>query len=160
MLPLADLGARLALGGATGLLAALAMDWPMSRQPEGFTPAIVTASLFRRTPPDGVTFRDANVAHHVTGVLSGALYALVLSALQGVVPALVAVGGVGLLGHLLAVLGVVASNYLVFSRVLLPRAGGTIYEERATAVRGQWLRSSLVFGAVVLLLGPILFAAV
>jgi hypothetical protein len=39
-------------------------------------------------------------------------------------------------------------------------AGGTIYEERATAVRGQWLRSSLVFGAALAVIAPALFSTV
>lgn len=160
MSALADLGVRLALGGAVGLAAAVAMNWPMSRQPEGFTPAFVVASLVRRSSSTAASFRGAAAVHHAAGVLSGALYALAFTALDGAVPTLLAAGGVDLAVHLLAVVGVVAVNYLGFSRFLLPRAGGTIHEERATAVRGQWLRSSLVFGAVLLLLGPILFASV
>lgn len=160
MLPFADVGGRLVLGGATGLAAAVVTDWPMSRQPEGFTPAFVATSLVRRTSPDAVSFRDATVLHHATGVLAGMLYALVLIGMGGVLPSVLPVGGVDLLAHLSAVGGVIAFNYLAFSHVVLPRSGGHLTEERATAVRGQWLRSSLVFGAAVLVVAPVLFAAV
>lgn len=160
MSSLADLAVRLALGGVAGLAAAVAMDWPMSRQPEGFTPAFVAASLLRRRSPDALAYRDATVVHHVAGSLSGALYALVLTGFEGLLPAVLQVEGVEPPAHVFAVLGVVAFNYLTFSRLVLPRAGGSIHEERATAVRGQWLRSSLVFGAVILVVAPLLFAAI
>ncbi|QLG63121.1 hypothetical protein [Halorarum salinum] len=160
MLPLADLAARLAVGGVVGLAAAVAMDWPMSRQPEGFTPAFVVAAIIRRSSPDAVVYRDASITHHLVGTLSGVLYAIVLTGFEGILPTIVPVGGVDLPAHLLAVVVVVGVSFLGFSRLVFPRAGGPVHEERATAVRGQWLRSSLVFGGVVLVVAPLLFAAV
>ena len=59
------------------------------------------------------------------------------------------VGGVGSVPHLVATLGVSGFIYAFFAHLVLPRRGRGTYEERATAVRGQWLRSVVVFGATV-----------
>jgi hypothetical protein len=153
----------LAAGALAGLAAAVVMDVPMSRQSEGFTPAYVAAGVLRRTTPDAVSVRDALVVHHLAGVLAGVIYAVV----AGVVAVLTGSGGrsspdvlaPALVPHVAGVFVVVLFIYLVFAHVVLPRAGGTIYERRATAVRGQWLRSSLVFGAAMALLAPVLLSA-
>jgi hypothetical protein len=147
---------QVAAGSLAGLAAALAMIVPMSRQPEGFTPAYIAASVLRRTTPDEVRFIEANVAHHGTGMVAGGLYAAVLVSLSAVVPDVVRMERVELLPHLIAVTLVVLFIYVFFAHLVLPRAGGRIYEEQATAVRGQWLRSSLVFGAVLVVVGPTL----
>jgi hypothetical protein len=149
---------HLALGGVAGLAAAVVMDVPMNRQPEGFTPAYIAASVLRRTTPDKVSFGEASLVHHVAGVLAGALHALLFLAIEFAMPVDVAVAGVPLVGHALAVVTVVAFIYGFFAHLVLPRAGGTIYEERATAVRGQWLRSSLVFGVALTLGAPLLYS--
>ncbi|ELZ94046.1 hypothetical protein C440_10513 [Haloferax mucosum ATCC BAA-1512] len=154
-----EFAGRVALGAVVGVAAAIVMDIPMWRQDEGFTPAYIAASVLRRTKPGEVGFLDANVVHHVAGALSGVLYALVYLATDFVVPDM-PLFGIDVPSHLVATGTVVTSIYLLFSHVVLPRAGRTIYEERATAVRGQWLRSSLVFGATLLLLGPALFTGV
>ena len=65
----------LAIGIAAGVVAALVMDWPMSRQPEGFTPAYIAAGGLTRTSPTDVRFRTAMFAHHLAGGLAGLLYA-------------------------------------------------------------------------------------
>jgi hypothetical protein len=158
--PVAAALAHLGLGGVAGLAAAVVMDLPMSRQPEGFTPAYVAASVLRRTTPDEVAFRDANVVHHAAGLLAGVLYALLYVALDAGVPVDVAVAGVDVLAHVVAVVAVVGFIYAFFAHLVLPRAGRTIYEERSTAVRGQWLRSSLVFGAALGVVAPVLFSLV
>jgi hypothetical protein len=152
----------LALGAVAGLAAAVVMDVPMSRQSEGFTPAYLAASVLRRTPPSDVSFRDANVVHHAAGALAGVLYAVVAGALAlalGATPSPAAVAS-ALPAHAVGVVAVVVFVYLLFAHLVLPRAGGTIYEERATAVRGQWLRSSLVFGAALAVIAPALFSVV
>ncbi|WP_224448918.1 hypothetical protein [Haloprofundus salilacus] len=151
---------RLALGALAGLVAAVVMDAPMGRQEGGFTPAYVAASVLRRTTPDAVSFRDATVVHHGAGLLAGVLYAVVLTFGETVVPRVVSLGGVDLLSHLVAVGVVVSFIYVFFAHFVLPRAGGDIYEEQSTAVRGQWLRSSLVFGAALAVVAPFLFAVV
>jgi hypothetical protein len=156
--PVASALARLALGAVAGLAAAVVMDLPMSRQPEGFTPAYVAASVLRRRSPDAVAFRDASVVHHGAGLLAGVLYGLLYVALDTVAPVGVPVAGVDVLAHAVAVVAVVLFIYAFFAHLVLPRAGGTIYEERATAVRGQWLRSSLVFGAALGVVAPLLFS--
>ena len=150
---------RLALGAVVGLAAAVVMDIPMWRQEEGFTPAYIAASVFRRTSPENVDFLDANLVHHVAGVVSGIFYAIVYLVVDGIIPEL-PLAGVDIVPHLLSMVAVVVSIYFLFSYFVLPRAGRGIYEERATAVRGQWLRSSLVFGMALLVLGPALFAGI
>jgi hypothetical protein len=157
-LPQLPLLAQLAAGALAGLAAAVAMTLPMSRQPEGFTPAYIAASVLRRTTPDEVGFVDANVAHHGAGVLAGVLYAAVLALSSALAPDLVRMEGVELVPHLLSVVLIVLFIYAFFAHLVLPRAGGRIYEEQATAVRGQWLRSSLVFGAVLVVVGPTLLS--
>ncbi|WP_424006350.1 hypothetical protein [Haloferax denitrificans] len=150
---------RLLLGAVVGVAAAVVMAIPMWRQDDGFTPAYVAAAVVRRTTPDEVSFADANVAHHAAGGLAGVLYAVVYLATDAVAPDL-GVAGVDLPSHLVATAVVVAFIYVAFARFVLPRAGRRIYEERATAVRGQWLRSSLVFGATLLVLAPVVFSGV
>lgn len=159
-LPQLTLLGTLAAGAVAGLIAAVAMLLPMSRQPEGFTPAYVAASVLRRTTPDEVRFRDANVAHYGAGIVAGVLYAGCLALMSATFPELVAVDGVELVPHVLSVVVVVLFIYAFFAHLVLPRAGRRIYEEQATAVRGQWLRSSLVFGAVLVVVGPALVSVV
>jgi hypothetical protein len=150
------LAGRVALGALVGIAAAVVMDIPMWRQEEGFTPAYIAASVIHRTRPENVDFLDANLVHHVAGGLSGSLYAVVYLGIDAVVPEAPLVG-VDVFPHVVAAAVVVTSIYFSFSYFVLPRAGRSIYEERATAVRGQWLRSSLVFGVTLLVLGPALF---
>lgn len=160
VVPQLTLVGMLAAGAVAGVIAAIAMLFPMSRQPEGFTPAYVAASVVRRTPPDDVRFRDANVAHHGAGALAGVLYAGCLAFTSALAPELFAVEGVELVPHIFSVVLVVLFIYTFFAHLVLPRAGSDIYEEQATAVRGQWLRSSLVFGAVLVVVGPTLVSFV
>ncbi|WP_101294392.1 hypothetical protein [Halegenticoccus soli] len=156
--PALSFALNLGIGALAGLAAALAMTLPVRRQSEGFSPAYVAASVFRRKKPDEVSARDANVAHHATGAVAGALYAAVFSALSVVVPGLGRVAGVALLPHLLAVGVVVLLVYASYAYVVLPRAKSAIYEDQSTAVRGQWLRSSLVFGVTLTLIAPVLWS--
>ena len=148
-----SLPATLLTGVIAGLVGAVAMVVPMSRQPEGWTPALVAASVLRRTAPDAASFREAAVVHHATGVLAGLLYGLAQAALAPL-PSGVGWAGVPLVAHLVAVIAVALFVYAFFAHLVLPRAGGRIYEERATAVRGQWLRSSLVFAATLTVAVP------
>lgn len=140
------------LSAVCGLLGALVMDVPMANQEDGFTPAYVAASTLRRVDAEEVSFEAAFLLHHVTGAVAGVLYAVAYLVI-GLATTILAVpsaalGGVGALPHLLATLLVSGFVYGFFAHLVLPRAGRRIYEERATAVRGQWLRSTVVFGAV------------
>ena len=144
----------LAVGIGAGVVAALVMDWPMSRQPEGFIPAYIAASVLTRSRPADVPFRTAMLTHHLAGGLAGLLYALVALGADRVAPALLPIVGVDLPAHLLGVIVVVGFIYAFFAHLVLPRAGGRPYEEQATAVRGRWLRSALVYGLTVLLVVP------
>lgn len=155
-----DVAVLFAVGVLAGLLAAVVMDWPMSRQPEGFTPAYVATGVLTRTPHESVRFRDAMVVHHLAGGLAGVLYALAVSGFSVVVPAVVEAGGLNLLAHLLTVALVVGFIYGFFAHVVLPRAGGRSYEEEATAVRGQWLRSALMFGVTMVIVVPLVFLSI
>jgi hypothetical protein len=134
---------------ACGLLGAAVMDLPMMKQEDGFTPAYVAAALLRRTSPGEVPFREAVVVHHATGAIAGGLYGLAFLLFAAVLPAGAVVGGVEAVPHVAAAAGIAAFVYGFFAHVVLPRAGRRIYEERATAVRGQWLRSAVVFGVVI-----------
>ena len=149
----------LAIAIIVGVIAALVMDWPMSRQPEGFTPAYIAAGVLTRTPARDVQFRTAMIAHHLAGGLAGLLYALVALGVDRVAPGSPAIG-VALGAHLIGVIAVVGFIYAFFAHLVLPRAGGRPYEEQATAVRGQWLRSALVYGATLLFLVPIVVVSV
>lgn len=153
MVDAVTLGAYLAAGAVTGLVAAVAMNVPMGRQLDGWTPAFIAAAVLTRTDPDDVSFGQANVVHHSAGVAAGMLYGVVMFALAGLVPQILW-NGVSLIAHAASVIIVTLFVYFLFAHLVLPRVGGTVYEERATAVRGQWLRSSLVFAAVLTLAGP------
>jgi len=148
-----------AAGGVAGLVAAVAMDLPMSRQPDGFAPAYVAAAALTRGDPESVSTEAALAVHHAAGVLAGVLYALALVGAGAVAPPGPSVAGVALLPHVVAVGFVVAFIYAFFAHLVLPRSGGSSYERRATAVRGQWLRSARTFGAALLLIAPALVGA-
>lgn len=153
----ADLLAPAVLGAVAGLVAAAAMNLPMSKQSEGFTPAYVAAAAVRRRRPAEVDFPEAVAVHHVAGLLVGVLYGVVFAVLGAFLPPLVAVAdGVPLLAHAVSVTLVVLVVYVVFAHVVLPSTGGVVYEEQATAVRGEWLRSTLVFGVALAVVGPLL----
>jgi hypothetical protein len=149
-----------ALGAVAGLAAAVVMGLPMSRQAEGFTPAYVAASVVRGGDPGSIRFRDATLVHHAAGVLAGVLFGSLYLVFAALLPALAVVGGVRLLAHVAALGVVVAFVYAFFADLVLPRYGDEIGEDRATAVTGQWLRSSVVFGATVFLLFPLLLSFV
>ena len=137
-----------------GVLAAVVMDFPMSKQTEGFTPAYIAASVLARSRPSSVEFRSAFVVHHVAGAAAGVLYAIVYLLSAGPLPGVAGVGGVSVVPHLFATLVVAAFIYVFFAHLVLSRRGRGIYEERATAVRGQWLRSVVVFGGTVAVVVP------
>lgn len=140
------------------------MDVPMGRHPEGWTPAFVAASVLRGTDPESVRFRDANVVHHGAGVAAGVLYALFAAFLAVPLAGTTPTPGVGSVlpvgAHLLAALAVVFFVYVFFAYLVLPRAGGGIADDRTTAVRGQWFRSAVVFGAALAVVVPIVGLAV
>ncbi|WP_138005461.1 hypothetical protein [Halalkalirubrum salinum] len=152
----------LVIGSAAGLLAAIAMNWPMRAWDDGFTPAYVAAAVATRRSPESVPFRDAVIAHHVAGVLAGALYGVLVTGLGRTIPAAVSLSlsGVEVAAHVVATAIVVGFIYLLFAHIVLPHAGGQIYEEQSTAVRGQWLRSSLIFGVTMTVAVPVLATTV
>ncbi len=142
------------VGALAGLVAAVVMDWPMSRQPDGFMPAAIAAGILTRQSVEDVSMAELLAVHHAAGLLAGGLYGLLVVAATANLPAVVSVGGLGLLAHLLAVGVVTGFIYGFFAHLVLPRAGDSSYEEQATAIRGQWLRSSLVFGTTLLVVVP------
>ena len=156
--PVGALAVWLVLGAVGGVAGAVAMDAAMHRQPDGWTPAFVAAAVLRRSRPDRVAFRDALVVHHVAGGLAGLLYGLVAYSTATLLGPAAPLST--LLGHVFGVVAVVAFIYAFFAHLVLPRGATGVYEERATAVRGQWLRSSLVFGGVLLVSGLVVVATV
>jgi len=155
MVAVAELWWLLPAGVVAGLAGAVAMDVPMNRQPEGWTPAFVAASVVRRRSPEEVPFRDATVVHHTAGVLAGVLYALAVAPLAlalGVTRPAVAVAPVAV--HAVGVAVVTAFVYVVFAFVVFPRRTPDVPEGRMTAIRGQWLRSTVVFGAALAVVAP------
>jgi len=144
-----------AIGAVAGLVAAIVMDWPMSRQPDGFVPAAIAAAVVTRQSVDDVSMPVLLVVHHAAGLLAGVGYGLVARGLSAGLPDLVRIGGLDLVAHLLSVGLVVGFIYGFFGHFVLPQAGGRSYEEQATAIRGQWLRSALVFGITLAVVVPL-----
>lgn len=142
------------VGAIAGLVASLVMNWPMSRAEHGFTPAYIAAGVVTRTPPREVSFTAAVVAHHLAGLLVGVGYGVFVAGLHAILPETIAVGQLDVFTHAIAVAVIVAFIYVFFAHVVLPTAAERIYEEESTAVRGQWLRSALVYGGVLLVLVP------
>ena len=153
-LPTGDVAPFVAVCAVCGVFAAVVMDFPMARQAEGFTPAYIAASVLARSRPSSVESRSAFVVHHVAGAAAGVLYAVIYLLADGPLPGVAAVGGVDVIPHTLATLVVSGFIYAFFAHLVLPRRGRGIYEERATAVRGQWLRSVVVFGVTVAVAVP------
>lgn len=143
------------LGALSGLVAAVVMDWPMSRQPDGFAPAAIAAAVVTRQSVEEVSMPELLVIHHVAGLLAGVGYGLAVVGLTSGLPEIARIGGLDPVAHLLAVGLVVVFIYGFFAHFVLPRAGGRSYEEQATAIRGQWLRSALVFGATLAVVAPL-----
>ena len=149
-----------AVGALAGLIAAIVMDWPMSRQPDGFTPAAIAAGIVTRQSVDDVSMAELLVVHHGAGLLAGVLYGGFVVGFSDGLPAVTTVGGLDIVAHLLAVSLVTGFIYGFFAHIVLPRADGRSYEEQSTAIRGQWLRSSLVFGATLVFAVPVLVSAI
>lgn len=138
-----------------GLAVSLAVELSPIRRDDGLTPAHVAAAVVAGGRPDDVGYWDETVVHHAVGVVAGTLYAVAYLAAALVVPAGAVVGRVGVVPHVLAVTGAVLFVYAAFATLVLSRAERSVYEERSTAVRGQWLRSSVGFGAGFAFAAPI-----
>ncbi|MFB6252190.1 MAG: hypothetical protein ABEI27_10995 [Halobellus sp.] len=149
-----EAGIFVVLCAVCGLLGALVMDVPMARQEDGFTPAYVATSVLSRSSPGEVAFGAAFALHHLTGILAGLLYAVLYLFVAAGAPNVAVFGGIGLFPHIVATTLVAGVVYAFFAHLVFPRAGGWIYEERATAVSGRWLRSTAVFGSVLGIVVP------
>jgi hypothetical protein len=152
--------AMVTTGALAGLVAAVVMNWPMSRQPDGFTPAAIAAGVVSRQSFEDVSVLQLVVVHHAAGILAGVFYGVVVLGLAAGMPGVVLVGSIELLAHLLAVGLVVVFIYSFFAHFVLSWASGRAYEEQSTAIRGQWLRSSLVFGLTLAIVAPPIAASV
>lgn len=144
---------------AAGLLAGLAAtvaNLPVSRQPEGYTPAYVVVSAVRGRPIASVRFSEAGIVYHAAGLGAGLAYVLARLVVDPVVPSAPSVGTVALGPHVISVVLVVLFVYAAFAHLMLPRATAPFPADRATAVRGQWLRSVLVLGAGLAVFAPVM----
>ncbi|MFB6234481.1 MAG: hypothetical protein ABEH81_02660 [Halopenitus sp.] len=159
MLP-SGLGGWLVVGVVTGLAGGVVMDLLLTQQEDGFAPARVAVAVLTGRSPVEVPFRDAVVAHHVASGIVGGAYGVLSFAFSALVPTGLLVGGVQAVPHALAVLAVVGVIYFFFTAVVLPRVDDGVYEERATAIHGQWLRAAALFGAVLLVGVPAIVTSV
>jgi len=144
------LGGWIVVGVVTGFVGGVVMDLLLTQQEDGFAPARVAVAVLTGRTPVEVPFRDAVVAHHVASGLVGALYGVLSFVFAALIPTGWLVGGVRAVPHALAVLIVVGFIYFLFTSVVLPRVDDGVYEDRATAIHGQWLRAAALFGAVML----------
>jgi len=143
----------LAAAIVSGLLAAFAMDVPMSRLPTGWTPPTVATSLLQGTVPTKVSRTDATLVHHAVGPFAAALYAVVGVGLASALPPGARIAGLELVAHLLAAGAVTLFVYGCFAWVVLPRYGGAA-RDRLAAVRRDWLVSTAVFGLALAVFVP------
>ena len=93
----------IAVGALAGLIAAVVMDWPMSRQPDGFAPAAIAAAVVSRQSVEAVSMPELLVVHHAAGLLAGVLYGVAVVGFSSGLPELARIGGLDLLAHLLSV---------------------------------------------------------
>jgi hypothetical protein len=149
----------IAIALLAGLLGALVMNVPMHGLAEGYTPAIVAASLLSGSLPSAVSRRTAIVTHHVVGPLAGLLYVGWAIALDAVLPPVSRTAGLPLSAHLVAVGAVSVFIYAVFSSVVLPRYGGCA-RDRMPAVRWHWLASTAAFAVTMAVAVPLLATTV
>lgn len=154
-------GGRVGVGAVAGLLAAVVMNVPMHRLPEGSAPPFVAAGALTGDGPTDVNPVLASGTHYAAGVLAGTGHALLALALEGAYPftARVASAGLLLVPHLLAVLATYAVLVVVFAYLVLPTFGGPV-RERAGLVRRDWVLSAGVYAVAVAVLVPTLLAAV
>jgi hypothetical protein len=149
----------LAAAVVSGLLAAVAMDVPMTRLTTGWTPATVATSVLQGTVPSKVSRTEAAVLHHAVGPMAAVLYAVVGIGLAAVLPAVARIAGLEIAAHLLAAGLVTLFVYGLFAWVVLPQYGGEA-RDRLPAVRRDWLVSALVFGVTLAIVVPGVIAAV
>jgi len=135
-----------AVGALAGAVAAVVMDWPMSRQPDGFTPAAIAAGVLTRQSVDEVSMAQLLVVHHLAGLLAGVLYGLAVVGFTASLPAVVSVGGLDLLAHLLGVGLVVGFIYGFFAHSYCRglAAGATKNRRLRSAASGSGRRSCSV----------------
>ncbi len=148
--------ARLAIAMVAGFLAAVVMDLPMRRLDEGMVPPYTAASVLFGKPPATVSDIEARSAHYTAGILAGVLFVVLAVAAEAVLPVVYVLwGGLPLLSHLLAGLGVLAFLYGFFGHIVLPRFGR---EKRAVAatVRRHWAVSATVYVLAFLVLDVVL----
>lgn len=150
-----DFPVRLLLNGLAGLLAAVVMNVPMQRLPEGSTPPFVAGAALSGQEPTEVSGTTASALHYVAGVLAGVLFTAVVVVLE--TPAqfglLVAGTGLPVVSHLAGGVVVFLVLYAFFAYLVLPRFGGSV-RQRAEQVRQDWLVSALVYCVALLVLVP------
>ncbi|WP_136717217.1 hypothetical protein [Halorientalis salina] len=149
----------IAIAAIAGLLGALAMNVPMRGLAEGYTPAIVAASLLSGSLPSTVSRRTAVVTHHAVGPVAGLLYVGCAIALDAILPPVSRTAGLSLSAHLVSVGLVSAFVYALFSSVVLPRYGGAA-RDRMPTVRRHWLASTATFGVTLAVAVPLLATTV
>lgn len=152
---------RVAVGAVAGLLAAIAMNVPMHRLPEGSAPPFVAAGALTGEGPTDVNPALASGIHYVAGVLAGTGHTLLALGLEGAYPFTTGVAstGVPLVPHLLAVLVIYAALVVVFAYLVLPVFGGPV-RERARLVRRDWVLAVTVYALALAVLVPALLALV
>lgn len=148
------LGSVVGVGVLSGLAGALVTIVSMKHHPEGWTPAVLLAGLVRRTDPEQVSVETAIAVHHAGGAFAGLLYALLFAGLSILLPWHGRYFGFQFVPHLLAVLFDALLVYGAFAHVLFPLVRRHTEQQRETAIRGQWLRSVLVYAATLTILAP------
>lgn len=140
----ASIPLRFVAGVLAGVAATLAMDFVMSRRPEGATPAAVASGVLTRRPPHSAPDRLASVVHYLAGILTGGLFVWVLFAVEAVID------GPSLASTLVAAVVLYVLMVGFFLVVVLPRSqvlGGRVGE-----IRRDWALSALAYVVVLVVL--------
>ncbi|WP_255148711.1 hypothetical protein [Halorarius halobius] len=151
---------RAAVGAVAGLLAAVVMNIPMQRLPEGTAPPFVAAGALTGEGLAEVDPKLASGVHYAAGVLAGVVFTLVAVGLERVLPPRAALAGVGLriAPHALAALVTFAFLVVFFAYLVLPVFGGEA-RERAGQVRRDWVVSASVYTVALVAFVVLLVAA-
>jgi hypothetical protein len=135
-----DVPLRFLVGIVAAVAATLAMDFVMTRRPEGDTPPTVAAGVLTDSHPDHAPERLATVVHYLAGGLSGGLYVWLLYATE----ATLETTSVLATGVTAVVMITLMTGF--FAAVVLPRS--RIQPGRLPGVRRDWAAAAATYVVV------------
>lgn len=150
------LGTRLAVAAVAGLLATFVTNVPVNLLSHGAIPPRLAAAAVTRTAVATVSARATAAVYYAGGALAGLAFELLVLGLDG----LPALPGPVTAAEVVAAALVAAGAFAGVAGLLLPRVGGSLYEDGATrrTVVRQWAACAATYGVALLATVPVVYA--